>query len=94
MLVRHKNPTFSGTVVVATIPFRFVSGVANVQTLNASHLASIALKGWHVVEQPTSSEQPAAAMVEPARGPKAKKEYEISQDVPPEAMEVPEPEIG
>lgn len=92
MLVRHKNPTFSGTVVVATIPFRFESGVAEVPTLNASHLASIALKGWHAVDE----EEPAAAAVpEPStRKSKPANEYEIGQDVAPEDMEVPEPEIG
>lgn len=91
MLVRHKNPTFTGTVVVATIPFRFVSGVADVQTLNASHLASIALKGWHVVEDPAPA---AEATPDPTESRKAPKEYEIGQDVAPEDMEVPEPEIG
>ncbi|HEY9315790.1 hypothetical protein [Williamsia sp.] len=89
MLVRHRNPTFTGTVVLATIPFKFVSGIAEVSGLNASHLAAVAVKGWSVLDEPAPAEEET-----PKAKPKRQKEYEIGDDVDPEDMEIPEPEIG
>lgn len=93
MLVRHKNTTFNGTVVLATLPFRFVAGVAEVPDLSASRLAATAIKGWSVVE-PEVTEEPAVEPQPTKRKPKSKKEFELNEDVAPEDMEQPEPEIG
>lgn len=94
MLVRHKNPTFNGTVVLATTVFRFESGIAEVAELSTARQAAIAIKGWSIVEPPVEDEAEPEPDPAPKRKTKLKKDFELNEEVPAEDMEVPEPEIG
>lgn len=98
MLVRHKNPSFSGSAVAATTRFVFQAGVAEVDELSASKIAVLATKGWSVEESEAEQLDPveSAAAFSEALKPKGKpkRDFEIGETVGADDMEKPEPEIG
>ena len=100
MLVRHKDSSFSGSVVAATKRFEFVDGVADVD-LTPAQVAAIGAKGWTLSEEAAvevAEEQDAEVAetvhenAEPVSKPK--RFHEIGSHVDPADMEQPEPEIG
>lgn len=99
MLVHHKDPGFTGTVVAATKRFDFADGVAAAD-LTPAQVAAVGAKGWTLSEEAAAevAEEQVAEVAETVREnaevASTPKVHEIGSHVDPADMEQPEQEIG
>lgn len=94
MLVHHKDPSFTGPVVVATVELSFADGVAQAD-LDDAQVAAVAAHGFSVAD---SSDDDPLHVEEPTDDAASKKQprktYEIGATVPTADMEKAPPVIG